>query len=142
MFPRCSTIGAAIETASRAAAVHAPGRAPRLPQRGKNHVRIIGIEREINAAGVFVLVENFAPGLTAVSGAEDAAFGVGAIGVAESRDVGDVWIFGMYGNAANGTRIAEANRGPGLASVDGFVNAVAVDDVAANAGFAGAGIDH
>jgi len=54
----------------------------------------------------------------------------------------DVRVLGMNNNAADGAGVAQANERPGLARVDGFIYAVSVNNVAADAGLACAGIDH
>src|SRR5271156_1775538 len=61
--------------------------------------------------------------------------------MAEGGDEGDVGIFGIDDQAADGVGVAEADELPGGAGVDGFVDAVAADDVAAHTGFAGADVD-
>ena len=137
VLPGRASIVRAVEAAARAAAGHAPRSAPRLPERGKKNVGIMRIEGDVDAARVFVFVENFLPGLAAVGGAEDAALGVRAVRMAESRDESDVGIGGIDNDFADGARIVQANVLPGLAAVERLVNAVAVRNVAANAGFAG-----
>src|SRR5262249_11311246 len=90
MLPRGAAIGGAIQPASPAGAIHAPGRAPRLPQRSKNNVWIVGVEREIDSAGVFVFEENLGPVLAAISGAIDAALRVRAERMAQRSHINDV----------------------------------------------------
>ena len=48
----------------------------------------------------------------------------------------------MDDQLADGARIPQADVLPGLAGIDRFVDAVALRQIAADAGFAGAGIDH
>ncbi len=81
------------------------------------------------------------PGLAAVGGAKEAAFGVGAIGMAESGDEDDVGIGGMDDDFADGAGIFEAYVFPGFAGIDRFVDAVALGEIATDAGFAGANVD-
>src|SRR6185437_241576 len=82
------------------------------------------------------LVENFVPGFAAIGGAEDAALAVRAIGVAKCSHKNDVWVLGIDDDLANGTGVFQADVGPGLAAVQRLVNAIALSEVAANAGFA------
>src|SRR6266700_1830181 len=60
----------------------------------------------------------------------------------QCRDESDIRVLRMDGNAADRARVAQASERPGFARVDGFVHAVSVNDVAANAGLTCAGIDH
>ncbi len=140
-LPGGAAIGGAIEAAAGAAAVEAPRSAAHLPERGVDDVGIGGIEGEIDAAGLGIFVENFLPGLAAILRAEDAALFVVGEGMAEGGDEGDVGIFGIDDQASDGVGVAEADEFPGGSGVDGFVDAVAADDVAAHAGFAGADVD-
>ena len=48
----------------------------------------------------------------------------------------------MNDDVADVTSVFEADVGPGLSGVGGFVDAIAEGDVAADAGFAGAGVNH
>ena len=102
---------------------------------------LCGIEGDVDASGVFVFVENFLPGLAAVGGAEDTAFGVWSVGMAESGYENDFGIAGIDDDFADGAAVAQADVLPGLASVERLVDSVAVTDVAADAGFAGADIN-
>src|SRR5215468_6527867 len=104
-FPGAAAVGGAIQTASGAAAVHSPGRAPRLPQSSKNDVGIAGIESQVNAAGVFIFVKDFVPGLAAIRGAENSALSVGAEWMTKRRHKCDVCIFRMHNQPANGDRV-------------------------------------
>ncbi len=103
---------------------------------------IVGIENDFDTAGAIIEVEIFFPGLAAITRAVNAAFGVGAVSVSECGDEHDIGVFGMDDDVADVARFFEADVGPGLSSVGGFVNAVPEGDVAADAGFAGAGINH
>src|SRR6185437_3600927 len=85
LMPRGSPVGG-FEQAATVAIVgiaDSPWWAPRCPQAGVDDLRIDWIEREVDTAGVFILVENLGPVLAAVSGAEDSAFGVGSVRVTE-----------------------------------------------------------
>src|SRR5581483_8141692 len=140
-FPGCAAVRGLIERASRTAAVEPPGCAHRLPHGGVENVRVGGIERDIDGAGLVVHIDDLLPGLAAVGGAEEAAFGVRAPGVAEGRDEDDVGIARVHDDAGDVARVVEADVRPGLTGVHGFIHPVAEGDVAANAGFAGADVD-
>src|SRR5690349_6717781 len=47
----------------------------------------------------------------------------------------DVWIFGVHDEPPDGVSIAKASKHPGLTGVNGLINTVAADDVAADASF-------
>ena len=140
--PVVAAVGGLEEAAAGSAAREAPRRAVGVPDGGVQHLRVIGVERKIHGAGATVAEQYFLPGLAAIPGAEDAALGVGAVGVAERRNVDQVGIGGVHANARDRLRIGEAHVLPGLAGVDGFVHAVALHDVAAQFGFAHADVDH
>jgi len=96
LMPGVAAVGGFVESAAGAvvAAADAPGRTARRPEAGEDDLRVAGIEDEVHASGVFIFVENFLEGLAAVEGAEDAALGVGAVGVSLSGDEEAVGIFG------------------------------------------------
>src|SRR5271167_336616 len=96
-MPGVAAIGGFIETAAGAVEAEArgPGWTARGPQAGVNHLGVAGIEDEIHAACVFVFVEDFLKGLTAVEGTEDAALGVRAVGMALDGDEEAIGILGI-----------------------------------------------
>ena len=140
-LPGVAAVGGFVEAAAGAATREAPGRALGFPERRVQDARILRVGVEIDGAGLVVLEENFLPGFPAVGGAKDAARVVRAIGVAESGNVHEVGIFRMHEDARDVLRVFEADVRPGLSGVSGLVHAVAVGDVAADAGFAGANVD-
>ena len=75
------------------------------------------IESYVDASGVLIFVENFLPGLAAVSRAENAAFGVRSVGMAESGHENDIRIVGIDDDFADGAAVVQANVLPGLAAV-------------------------
>src|SRR5882724_8644725 len=103
---------------------------------------ILRIEDHVDAASAIVEVENLFPGLAAVAGAEDAAVGVGAVSVAKSGDEGDIRIGGMDDDGADVASVLQADVAPGLAGVAGTIDAIAERDVAADAGFTAADVNH
>src|SRR5579862_6810644 len=141
-FPGCAAIDGAVETATWAAAIETPGSAPSLPQGGEKNVRVGGIEDDVDAPGLSVSVKNFLPALATILGAEDSALFIIAEGMSESGDESDVRILRIDGEAADRVGVGKAGELPGLAGVDGFVNSVATDDVATDASFTGADVNH
>ena len=71
----------------------------------------------------------------------DAAIGVGSVDVAERRDIDAIGIRRVDHHASDLARGFEADVGPGLAGVGGFVHADAVGVLAADIGLAGADVD-
>src|SRR5262249_36926 len=130
-----------IEAAAGAAADQGPGRAPYLPERREDDLRVLRVEGHVDGAGVGVLEEHLLPRLPTVDGAEHAPLGVGPEGVAEGGDEGDVGVARVDRDPADLPRVGEAEEAPGAPGVVGAVDALAVGDVAADAGLAGADID-
>src|SRR6516165_2891853 len=62
-LPGGTPIDRLVEAASRAAAVEAPRRAPRLPECCIQNIGIGRIKNDIDASGFGILVENLLPGL-------------------------------------------------------------------------------
>src|SRR6266702_5995559 len=91
------------------AAAHLPRRNARGPQRRVNRLRIRGIESEIGGAGVFIFVENFLESLPAVGGAEDAALGVGTVGMPFGGAENTVGIFRVDENRCDLLRVAQGS---------------------------------
>src|SRR5580704_5430359 len=84
-MPSISSIGR-FEKAAAGLAVFVPvfpGTLADFPRRGVHHVGICGIDLNIRAASVLILVERFLPGLAAVGGYEDSALLIGAVRMAQ-----------------------------------------------------------
>ena len=94
------------------------------------------IEYNVDAAGVFVFVEDIRPGLPAVGGTKDPALLVWAKGMAKSSDQHDVRILRVNNQCANLMRVAQSYVFPVLPAIDRFVNGIA-----ANGCFAGADVN-
>ena len=122
--------------------VLAPYRAPGIPQGGIDHPRIGGIESQVHGARVGSAIQHLLPGASAVRGAEYAALRVGRVGMAEDRHVDPLRVSRVNPNAGDLARIAQADVGPGLAGVHGFVDAVAEADLGADIGLAGAHVEN
>ena len=112
-----------------------------LPERGVENGRVSGIEAHVVAAGVFVFVENLFEVLAAVGGAENAALGVGSVGMAEGSDVEAVGVFGIDFNVGDHLGIAKTEVSPALAGVDGFIDTIAGGEIGADDASTGADVD-
>ena len=140
--PGVAAVGGLEEAAARAAARHAPRRAAGFPQRREDHVGVLRIDRQVHAAGLFVAEQRAAPGLAAVGRLEDAALRMLVVDLAEHRRVDDVAVGRVHAEARDRLRIAEIRQViPLLAAVGGLVDAVALDDVAAQLRFTAADVD-
>src|SRR5712664_4832056 len=140
-LPGGAVVVRTVEAVLGAAAIERPGSAIALPHGGEQNVGIAGIENDVNAAGAVVEIENFFPVLAAVAGTEDAAFGVRAVGMAESGDEYDVWIRGMNDEFADVPGVLQSDIGPNLAGVIRTIDAVAEGDISADASFAGSRVN-
>src|SRR5712664_2054568 len=144
--PVASAIGGFVKAAAGAdegfAAANFPRRNARGPQHRVDRLRICGIESEIGCAGVFVLVENFLESLAAVGGAEDAALGVGTVGMSFGGNENAVGIFRIDEDRGDLLGVAEVlQMRPGFSGVGGFVNAIAGREIRALQTFATAGVN-
>ena len=140
-LPGGTIVARTVEAILGTAAIERPGSAIALPHGGEKNVRIVGIKNDVNAAGAIVEIENFFPVLSAVARAENAAFGVRAIGMTESGDEYNVWIRGMDDEFADVPGVLQADIGPGLPGVIRTIDAVAEGNVSADAGFAGSHVN-
>src|SRR5499433_2050663 len=137
MLPRGSTISGFVETTARAAAVQAPGSAVDLPERSKESVGIVWIKHYIDGAGFVVFEQNLLPGATAIYTAKYPTLFIVSVGVAERGNKDDIRVPGIDDHGTDVPRVFQTNIFPGVSAVQGFVNSIAVRDVAANASLAG-----
>src|SRR6266850_468037 len=140
-LPGGAVIVRTVEAVLGAATIERPRSAIALPHGGEKYVGIAGIENDVNAAGAVVEIQNFFPGLAAVASSEDPAFGVRAVGMAESGDEYDVWIRGMDDEFADVPGVLQSDIGPGLPSVIRTIDAVTERDISADASFAGSRVN-
>ena len=114
-----------------------------LPQRGVDGVGIAGIDANIVAAGVFVLVEHLLERSRRRrwSGRCRAPDWARRDGPAPRRTAGSGFVRIDF-DIGDHLRIAQAQVRPGLAGVGGFVHAVASGQIGADDAGAGADIDH
>ena len=97
---------------------------------------------DAGGADVFVLIENFLKGFAAVGGTENAAFGVGAVGMALGGDENTVGIFGIDEDRGDLLGVAEIfEMRPRFSGVGGFVDAVARGKIGALQSFAAADVN-
>src|SRR6185437_9090571 len=113
-----------------------------LPQPGIDDVRVAGIDAHVVAADVLVLVQHFLEGLATVGRAEDAALLVRAVGMAKRGDEQAIRVVRVDRDVRDHLRVAQAQVGPGLAGVGGFVHAVAHGEIRADDAGARADVDH
>src|SRR5262249_57248680 len=133
LLPGVAAVTGDVQPAAGAAAGQSPRFPPHLPEAGEDHLGVGGVEADVRGAGVLVLVQHLLPGPTAVGRAVDAAFGVGAEGVAEDGGEGDIGVGGVDDHRAD-LAVLLPDALPRLAGVGGPVDAVALDDVAAEVG--------
>src|SRR5262249_37937778 len=124
-----------------AAAIHPPGFSGDFPEARVDDARVRRVHGEIDGAGVVAALEDLFPGGAAVGGAVDAAHFVRAPEVAERGAIDDVRVLGVNADGADMVGILKADVAPGVAGVDGLVDAVAVGGVAADAGFTHTGVN-
>src|SRR6266850_1957076 len=141
-LPGGAVVVRTVEAVLGAAAIERPGSAIALPHGGEQNVGIAGIENDVNAAGAVVEIENFFPVFAAVASTKDAAFGVRAVGMAESGDEYDVWIRGMNDELADVPGVLQSDIGPGFPGVIRTIDAVAEGDISADTSFAGSRINN
>ena len=140
--PRVAAVGRLPERRIGPAAAHAPGRALRLPHRGKQDARILLVDRQVDGAGPLALEQHVLPRGAAIAGAEDPALAVRAPGVAERRHVDEVGIARVHADAPDVAGVAQSHVGPRAAAVIGAIDPVPMRHVAADARFAGARVQH
>src|SRR5437879_639553 len=117
MFPGRAAVVGPVDAAAGPAAGHAPRGAPRLPQRSKENVGIMGVKSNVDSASVLILVENFLPGFASIDCAENTALRIRTKGMPQRRHEGNVGIRGIDDDLADRARITQANVLPRLAAI-------------------------
>ena len=142
--PVLAAVGRLVEPRSGAVRrrVDVPRRPPRLPQGGVDHVRVPGLEDDVDRAGVGVRPQDLPPVRPAVGRLEEPALGVRAVGVAERRHEDHVGVARIDLDAPDLLRVPEADEAPGGAAVDRLEDPLALGDVRAHVGLAGADVEH
>ncbi len=113
-----------------------------LPESGIEDVRICRIHRQVCGASLLVPEEHVLPALAAIDRFEDAAFRARTVGIAQHGRVDDVRVGGVDAQPADDHASRQADVRPGATGICGLVDAVSLDDVAAQLDFAHAGIHH
>ena len=139
--PGVASVGGFEKAAVGPAAGERPEIAAGLPDGGVEQAGVVGVHGQIHRTGLGAAVEHLFPGASAVLGAVDTPFRVGAEGVAQGSHVDQVGIVRMDPDFADMAGLLESQVGPGLAGVGGLVDPVPIGNVQANGGFAGAGVD-
>src|ERR1700693_5714149 len=93
----------------------------------------MGIEGDINSPSILVFIKHFLPSLAAVGGAEDTAFRIRTERMAQRRHVYDLGIPGVDNQLSDGARIPQGDVLPRLATIQRFVDPIAMRNVATNA---------
>ena len=141
LLPGVAAVARDVEAAAGAAARQLPGPAARLPEAGEQRCSGSGGSKATSEAPVSAsFLRTCCQRLAAVPGAVDAAFRVGAEGVAEHRGEGDVGILRVDDHGPDLAFLLPDVR-PGLAGVGRLVDAVARGHVAADVGLARADVD-
>ena len=95
-LPCASPVGGFIQPAAGPAIRQSPGCAICLPQRGKDDMRIRGVERQVDGPRFVVLVEHLFPCLPAVERAEDSTLRVRPELMSQGRHEHDVRVFRVH----------------------------------------------
>jgi len=112
-----------------------------LPEHRVDDVRIRRIDAHVIAAGVFVLIENFLEGLSAVGGAEYPALLVWPVRMAERGDEQAIGICWIDIDVGDHLAVAEPEVRPRFSRIGGLVDAVAGGEIGSNDSRAAAYID-
>ena len=136
--PGVAAVGRLEHAAARAAGRHGVLLAEGLPERRVEDVRVVPVDHEVDRAGALVAEEDALPAVAAVGRTEDAPLLARHPILAERRDVDNGRIGRVDADLGDAVRVAEPDVLPGGARVAAAVDAVAGQDVAANARLAGA----
>ena len=139
--PAVAPVGRLEHAAAGAAGRHGVLLAEGLPQRRVEHVRVVPVDHDVDRAGALVAEENALPAVAAIGRTEDAPLLARHPVLPERRDVDNGRIGRVDADLGDAVRVAEPDVLPGGARVAAAVDAVAGQDVAANAGLAGADED-
>ncbi len=123
-LPGLAAVARLVEAAPLAAGREGVRRAAELPHAGVEDRRVLGIDREIGAAGVGVDVEHLLPGLAAVRRLVDAAVRVAVPEMAGGAGPDGVAVGRAHLDAGDALGVLEADPLPGVAAVGGLVEAV------------------
>ena len=136
-FPGESAVGGLVNRAVRAAAVEAIRSASALVSGGIEGFRAFGIHGNVAYAGVVIDFQDLLPGLAAIAGLVNAPLRVGSPKMTLCRHINDFRIFRMNDDSADVVCFFQSHVLPGLAGIEGLVNAVAPRGTLAIIGLAG-----
>ena len=139
--PAVAAVGRLEHAAAGAAGRHRVLLAEGLPERRVEHVRVVPVDHDVDRAGALVAEEDALPAVAAVGRTEDAPLLARHPVLPERRDVDNGRIGRVDADLGDAVRVAEPDVLPGGARVAAAVDAVAGQDVAADAGLAGADED-
>src|ERR1035437_6471996 len=141
--PGVSAVGRFVETTARSgvAAAGSPRRTARGPHTGEDNLRIMRIENEVHASDVLVFVQTLLESLAAVERTEDAALGVGAVGMSLGRNEEAIGILGVDDDGCDLLRFAQSQMLPGAAGIGRFVDTIAYGEIGAAQAFTTSDID-
>src|SRR5260370_27046379 len=130
LMPSGATVGGFVETTSWSgvAAAGRPRRTARSPQAGEDYLRVAGIENEVHAADVFILVENFLEGLTAVERPESTALRLRTVGMPLGGDEEAIGVVGVDDDGCDLLRVAQSEMLPDAPRIGRLVDTVADGD--------------
>src|SRR5205823_4034961 len=81
---------------------------------------------------IFITIQNMLPSFATIGRTVDPSFFIRAMGMAECRDVDEIGILRMDAYPADVACIFQAYVRPGLATIGGFIDTVAMSHISAN----------
>jgi hypothetical protein len=111
-----------------------------LPEAGVEDLGVLGVHREIRGARLIVAKEHAVPGLAAVDRLEDSPLLIRTVRISQRGCIDNVRVGGMDANPADDHAARQSHMGPCAAGVGRLVDAVSLDDVAAELHFTHAGV--
>ena len=135
--PGLAAVGRLEEATPRATRAEGPGETAELPHAGVEDLRILGIDRQVRAAGVAVDEEGALPGLAAVGRLVDPALVVAVPEVAGGADPDGVAVARVNGDPGDVLAVLEPRLLPGVAAVGRLVEPVADRDAVSDPRLAG-----
>ena len=140
--PGVASVRGLVDAGAGSELVDVPRPAQDLPGGGVHDAGVVRIDRKVYRAGLVVDEENLLPGPTAILGAESATLRVGTIRMSDGRDINQLGIARIDPYPPNLAGVAQADVLPGATPIRGFVHAISVREIRAQAGFAHAHVDN
>src|SRR5437868_742473 len=134
-------IGGLEDPTPRSARHQLPRRSPRLPERGVNDLRVVGVENEVGDSGRIIPVEHASPCFATIGALVYAALGARSEDVTLCADINNVWVGGIDAHSGDLPGIREADGRPRLAAIARAPHAISVRHIAANRILAGTDVD-